>query len=64
MRIRYYAYVHKDLVEYFEETLDGRRDRVKVVRTEPAISDEGEPLLYYVLEAEEGVINSRWELKE
>lgn len=64
MRKRYYANVLKDLVEYFEETLDGRKDRVSVIRTESVVSDDGDQLVCYVLEAEDGVISPRWELKE
>lgn len=63
MKKLYYAYVVKDMIGYFEEGLDKRKDKIKVVHASPAISENGESLVYYILEAEEGVINSKWELK-
>lgn len=63
MKKLYFAYVVKDQIAYFEKNLDERKDKIKVVYASPARSENGEPLVYYVLEAEEGVINSKWELK-
>jgi hypothetical protein len=63
MRKLYYAYVHEDMVGYFEEKLEERKDKIKVVDFHPAISEDGYRCIYYVLEAEEGNINSKWELK-
>lgn len=62
MKKLYYAYVASDVVGYFEEQLEKRQDKIKVVSTDSAISDDGESLIYYVLEAEEAAIDSRWEL--
>lgn len=62
MKKLYYAYVTMDMVGYFEDKLAERDGKIEVVRTSPAISKNGEPLVYYVLEAESGVINSKWEL--
>lgn len=63
MKKLYYAYVMVEMVDYFEEKLAERYDKVKVIRTSPAISKNGESLVYYVLEADEGVIDSKWELR-
>lgn len=58
----YYAYVVMDMVEYFEERLI-KEDKIKYFSKESAISESGEPLIYYVIEAEEGLIDPKWELK-
>lgn len=50
------------MIDYFEKELDERKDRIKVVRTGTVISENGELLFYYILEAEEGVIHPKWEL--
>ena len=63
MKKLYYAYVVEDMIGYFEKKLDERKDKIKVVHMSTAVSENGEPLFYYELEAEEGVINSKWELK-
>lgn len=63
MKKLYNAYVVKNMVHYFEECLGKRKDKVKVVDVSSVISENGESLMYYLLEAEEGVIDSRWELK-
>ncbi len=60
----YYAYVDRDAINIFEDELAKRNDEIKVISTSPAISENGKPLTYYVLEAEEGLINSKWELKQ
>lgn len=59
----YYAYVIKDMASHFEERLDERKDKIKLVHSSSAVSENGEPLVYYTLEAEEGIIDSKWELK-
>ena len=63
MKKLYYAYVAKDVVKYFEKKLKESSDDIKIVSKSPATSESGKPLLCFVLEAEEGVIDSRWELK-
>lgn len=63
MRKLYYAYVSVVAILYFEDYLLERIDKIKIVDSYPAISEKGEPVMYYVLEAEDGVINSKWELK-
>lgn len=63
MAKRYYAYVAEDVVGYFEEKLSERSDEVKIVQKTPSMSENCEPVIYYELEAEEGVIDSKWELK-
>ena len=64
MKKIYYAYVAKKMLDRFQEKLDELNDKIKIVYTSPAISENGEVLVYYVLEAEEGIINSKWELKQ
>lgn len=61
----YYAYVltEIELVDYFEKKLDERKDKIKIVDIGPAISENGEPAIKYILEAEEGIIDSKWELE-
>lgn len=63
MKKLYYAYIIVDLVEYFEKKLEERKDKIKIVSIHPAVSEEGSPAIKYILEAEEGIINSKWELK-
>lgn len=63
MKKLYYAYIPEDLVGYFEEKLEERKDKIKIVIKDSAISEKGEPLAHYVLEAEEGFIDPKWELK-
>ena len=63
MKKLYYAYVVKDMIGSFEEKLAELVDKIKVVHASPARSENGESIVFYVLEAEEGVINSKWELK-
>lgn len=59
----YYAYVAVDVVDYFEKMLDERKDKIKVIDFRPAVSEDGKPVIKCTLEAEEGMINSKWELK-
>ena len=63
MKKLYYAYVDKNLSDYFEEKIRERYDKIDVLHTNSAISENGELLVYYILKAEEGVIDSKWELK-
>ena len=56
---RYYAYVVKDMVSYFENEV-AKRD-VNIIKRESINNDE---LYYYVLEAEEGIIDPKFELRE
>ena len=63
MKKRYYAYVKEDVSRYFEKCLHQREDKIEVLRVMSATSENGESLCYYELEAEEGVIDSKWELK-
>ena len=55
---KYYAYVAKDVVDYFEEKL--AEYGVKTIKCEPINNGE---LYYYVVEAEEGIINPKFEMK-
>lgn len=63
MKKLYYAYVTKNVIDSFEEKLAELEAKVKVVHASPAVSEDGESIVFYVLEADEGVINSKWELK-
>lgn len=63
MKKQYYAYVLVDVADYFEKKLDERKDKIKIVEIGPAGFEDGQPILKYILEAEEGIIDSKWELK-
>lgn len=56
---RYYAYVVKNMVSYFESEV-AKRD-VSIIKRKSINNDE---LYYYVLEAKEGIIDPKFELKE
>ena len=64
MKKLYYAYVMLELVDYFEKKLDERKDKIKIIELCPAVSENGDPVIKYIRAAEEGVINSKWELKQ
>ena len=55
---KYYAYVAKDISGYFENKL--AEHGVKTIKCEPINNGE---LYYYVVEAEEGIINPKFEMK-
>ena len=55
---KYYAYVAKEVVGYFEEKL--AEHGVKTITCEPINNGE---LYYYVVEAEDGIIDPRFEIK-
>lgn len=61
---KYEAYVRKndDLISYFEEKLS-EIDAV-IVHQEWVKTTEDEVYRHYIIEAEEGTINPRFELKE
>lgn len=60
---RYYAYVALDQINYFEEQLKEREDKIKNIRRGEIVNSEDWALcLSYVIEAEEGVIDHKWEL--
>lgn len=63
MKKYYYAYVVEEMIESFEKKLENLEDVIDVLQVVPTYSETGEPLLYYVLKAEEGLIDSKWELK-
>ena len=58
----YCAFVSPDMVECFEEELN-KRDKVKYFEKLDALSEEGEKIYQYTIEAEEGVIHPKWEIK-
>ena len=55
---KYYAYVAKEVVDYFEEKL--AEHCVKAIKREPINNGE---IYYYVVEAEDGIIDPRFEIK-
>ena len=55
---KYYAYVAKEVVDYFEEKLE--EHGVKTIKCEPINNGE---IFYYVVEAEEGIIDPKFEIK-
>lgn len=61
---KYEAYVRKndDLISYFEEKLS-EIDAV-IIHQEWIKTNENEIYRHYIIEAEEGTINPRFELKE
>lgn len=62
MKKLYYAYILEAMISYFEKKISELEGKIKVLYSESVISENGESVVYYVLEAEEGVINSKWEL--
>lgn len=62
MKKLYYAYDTVNCIGYFEKRIGESDGKIKIVDASLAISEEGNPIIYYVLEAEEGLINSKWEL--
>ena len=62
MKKLYYAYVVLKLKDHFEDKL--RDKRATILSRELVInSNNNEPLYYYTIEAEEGIIKPEWELK-
>ena len=60
---RYYAYVAPDFIDLFEEKLRSFGDKVKSIeRDELFLNADGALFYPYVIEAEEGIINPKWEL--
>ena len=62
MKKVYYAYVVLKVKDYFEEKL--RENEATMLSRDLVInSNNNEPLYYYTIEAEEGIINPKWQLK-
>ena len=63
---RYYANVAISCVDYFEKKLEERIDKITLIEKDnsPRTSDNGTKYIRYILEAEEGLIDSKWELEE
>lgn len=62
MKKLYYAYVVSKLKDRFEDKL---RDKMATILSRELVinSNNNEPLYYYTIEAEEGIIKPEWELK-
>ena len=56
---KYYAYVAKEVVGYFEEKLAEHGIKT-ILKREPINNGE---IYYYVVEAEDGIIDPRFEIK-
>ena len=62
MKKEYYAYVVSKEKDYFEDEL--REHGAIILSCDLVIkSNNNEPLYYYIIEAEEGIIDPKWELK-
>ena len=62
MKKAYEAYVIIKLKDYFEDKI--REHGAIMLSRELVInSNNNEPLYYYIIEAEEGIIKPKWELK-
>ena len=62
MKKVYEAYVVIKLKDYFEEKL--RENEATMLSRDLVInSNDDELYCYYIIEAEEGIINPKWELK-
>lgn len=62
MKKVYEAYVVIKLKDYFEEKLR-ENEATMLSRILVINSNNNEPLYYYTIEAEEGIINPKWELE-
>ena len=62
MKKLYYAYVVLKLKDRFEDKL---RDKKATILSRDLVinSNNNEPLYYYTIEAEEGIIKPKWGLK-
>ena len=61
----YFAFVAPKLVDEFEAQLNSRNGITKYVRKELSLIAGGTRAAYpYVVEAEEGIIDPKWELTE
>ena len=62
MKKVYEAYVIIKLKDYFEDKL--RKNEAIILSRDLVInSNNNEPLYYYAIEAEEGIIDPKWEVK-
>lgn len=63
-RKRYFANVSEDMVEYFESKLAEHTDKIHdITREWREASDGGEVFMRYVILADEGLIDPKYELK-
>ena len=62
MKKVYYAYVVLKVKDYFEDKL---REHGAIILSRDLVikSNNNEPLYYYIIEAEKGIIDPKWELK-
>lgn len=58
---QYYAYIAKDMVNYFETKLVEYGG--SIIKREPVLVNNGKEFAYYyVVEAQDGIIDSKFEL--
>ena len=58
---KYYAYVAKDVASYFETKL--AECGVRITKRKLVLVNDGEVLYYYVVEAKDGIIDSKFEIE-
>ena len=58
----YYAYVIMGLVDYFDAKLREHADKVSVKLKTTSYTEDGTPIMVYVLWAEEGIIDPKYEI--
>ena len=58
---KYYAYVVKDVASYFETKLAECGGRI--IKRKLVLVNNGEVLYYYVVEAKDGIIDSKFEIE-
>lgn len=61
----YYANVYVEGIDYFEQKLEERKDKITIVKKSesPRVAKDGTQYITYILEAEEGLIDPEWKLK-
>jgi hypothetical protein len=61
----YYANVYVEGIDYFEQKLEERKDKIKIVEKSesPRIAEDGLRYITYILEAEEGLIDPEFKLR-
>jgi hypothetical protein len=57
---KYYAYVVKDMIDYFEEEL---MKRGVIIINRELIKNYDSEFYYYIVEAKDGIIDPRFEVK-
>ena len=61
---QYFAYVTLEMIDHFEAELIKRGDKIHSIERYLLPASGGQPLQQYIITAEEGVINSKWEVRQ